>query len=243
MRGTATVMRPSSVSSSTVPPAPADTARSAASAASGDTIAAMICPPSKASSMRIESSDRAHHLGQDAVHGVGMDERNLEPEEPVPRFVVDQLDTLAREVGERRADVFDLVRDVMHAGPAVRQETADGRVVAGRCEQLDAVRADEDGGGLDALLLHALAVLDRRAEQLRVRGDRLVEIGHGEAEMMDPPDAHAAIVLGRFRDGTSTSSTSPYSTASAGVMKRSRSMSSSTCSGSRPEWRAMISAI
>src|SRR5678815_2300080 len=114
MRGTATVMRPSSVSSSTVPPAPADTARSAASAASGDTIAAMICPPSKASSMRIESSDRAHHLGQDAVHGVGMDERNLEPEEPAPRNLVDELGAGARQAREGRPHIVDLVRDVVH---------------------------------------------------------------------------------------------------------------------------------
>ena len=87
------------------------------------------------------------------------------------------------------------------------------------------------------------AMLERGAEEVRVRRDRLVQVCHGKADMMDPPGAHAAIVLGRFRGGTSTSSTSPYSTASAGVMKRSRSMSSRTCSVARPECRAMISAI
>jgi len=50
-----------------VPPELAVTARSTASAVAGDTIAAMICPPSKASSMRIESSARADHLREDAV--------------------------------------------------------------------------------------------------------------------------------------------------------------------------------
>src|SRR5512132_1737696 len=152
-------MRPSSVSSSTVPPAPAETARSTASAVAEDTIAAMICPPSKASSMRIESSDRAHHLGQDAVHGVGMDERDLEPEEPAPWLEIDQLGPVPLQIGERGADVVDLVCDVVHAGPALRQETAHRRVVARRREQLDAVGSEEHGGGLDALLLDPLAVL------------------------------------------------------------------------------------
>src|SRR6476646_3854756 len=115
-------MRPSSVSSSTAPPAPAVTARSTASAVSGDTIAAMICPPSKASSMRIESSGRAHHLGQDAVDGVGMDERDLEPEEPAPRNLVDQLGAGAREAGEGRPHVVDLVRHVVHPRPTHGQE-------------------------------------------------------------------------------------------------------------------------
>ena len=51
----------------------------------------MICPPSKASSMRMDSSGRGHHLGQDAVDGVGMDEGDLEPEEAAARALVDQL--------------------------------------------------------------------------------------------------------------------------------------------------------
>ena len=38
-------------------------------------------------------------------------------------------------------------------------------------------------------------------------------------------------------------STSPYSSASCGVMKRSRSMSFITWSTDWPEWREMISAI
>src|SRR4029079_3941889 len=119
MRGTTTVMRPSSVSRSTVPPALADTARSTASAVAGDTIAAMICPPSKASSMRIESSDRAHHLGQDAVDGVGMDERDLEPEQPASRNLVDQLGSRVLEAGKGRSDVVDLVGDEVHAPAAL----------------------------------------------------------------------------------------------------------------------------
>src|SRR4029079_7182081 len=122
------------------PPALADTARSTASAVAGDTIAAMICPPSKASSMRIESSDRAHHLGQDAVDGVGMDERDLQPEQPASRNLVDQLGFLVLEAGKGRSDVVDLVGDVVHARAALGEEAPDRRVVARRDEQLDPAR-------------------------------------------------------------------------------------------------------
>ena len=90
-----------------------------------------------------------------------MDERDLEAEHAAPRRLVDQLGAGAREVGERRADVVDLVRDVVHAGTALREEPADGRVVAERAEQLDAALADAHRRGLDALLLDALAVLER----------------------------------------------------------------------------------
>src|SRR4029079_16104541 len=126
-------MRPSSVSRSAVPPAPAVTAHSTASAVAGDTIAAMICPPSKASSMRIESSDRAHHLGQDAVDGVGMDERDLEPEQPAARNLVDQLGSRVLEAGKGRSDVVDLVGDVVHARPAPGEEAPDRPGLRTRC--------------------------------------------------------------------------------------------------------------
>ncbi len=172
-----------------------------------------------------------------------MDEGDLEAEQAATRLGVDQLGALPLEIGERRAHVRDLVGHVVHSRPPLREEAPDRRVLSRRCEELDAVGADEERRRLDTLLLDALAVLEDRAEQLRVRGYGLVEVCHGEPHVMDPPGAHAAIVLGRFPGGTSTSSTSPYSTASVGVMNRSRSMSSRTCSVARPEWRAMISAI
>ena len=75
-----------------------------------------------------------------------------------------------------------------------------------------------------------------------LRGFRF-EVLDGEAEVVDAAKAHAAIVVGRSRGGTRTSSTRPYSTASAGVMKRSRSMSSMTRSTGRPLCREMSSAI
>ena len=126
-----------------------------------------------------------------------MDERDLEAEHPAPRRLVDQLRAGAGEVGERGADVVHLVRDVMHSRPALREEAADGSVLAERSEQLDAALADADRRRLDALLLDALAVLERPAEEPRVRVDRAVEIVDGDADVVDR--ARAAIVVDRMR--------------------------------------------
>ena len=116
-------------------------------------------------------------------------------------------------------------------GPRLARKRPTGVSSPVGAEQLDPARADEDGGRLDALLGHGVAVLERRAEEPPVRLDRLVEIGHGEADVVDAPERHAAIatrpIVGA---GRGSSSTSPYSTASAGVMNRSRSMSSITVS-------------
>ena len=90
-----------------------------------------------------------------------MDERDLEPEEPAARCVVDQLGALGPQPGELCADVVDLERDVVHAGAAFREETSDRRVGPERAEQLDPALADAERRRLDALVLDALAVLER----------------------------------------------------------------------------------
>src|SRR5688500_4067396 len=238
-------MRPSSVSISTAPAAPALTARSTASAACGVTIAAMICPPSKASSIRTESSDRGHHLGQDAVDGVRMDECDLEPEQPAPRLLVDQLEPRSGQVAERGSDVVDDVGDVMHPRPALRDETPHRRVAAGCGEQLDSIRADEHGDRLDALLEELLAVLERPAEDVDVCDERLIEVVDRHAHVVDPAHSHAADATSPSTPdrGSSTPSIRPYATASDGVMNRSRSMSFITCSTARPQCWERISAI
>src|SRR5690242_19093342 len=102
----------------------------------------MIWPPSKPISMRTRSSATADDLREHAVNGVGMDERDLEPEQPAPRAFVDQFRALRGQLVERGADVVDLVGHVVHAGPALGEELPDRRVVAERGEQLDAVGAD-----------------------------------------------------------------------------------------------------
>jgi hypothetical protein len=66
------------------------------------------------------------------VHGVRMDERDLEAEEPAARPLVDELGARGGEVVERVGDALDLLGDVVHAGAAAGEEPANGRVVANR---------------------------------------------------------------------------------------------------------------
>lgn len=119
-----------------------------------------------------------------------MHERDLQAEHAAPRLLVDQLGACALELCERRANVRHLVGDVMHPGAAARDEPPDGRIVAERGEQLDAAVAESHRGGLDALVVHALAVLQPAAEHALVRGHRLVEIGDRKADVVNPARIH-----------------------------------------------------
>ena len=85
----------------------------------------------------------------------------------------------------------------MHAGAAAREKAADGRVFAGRREQLDAPVANHHGRGLDALVGHRGAVLERGAEQALVGRQRFVEVGDGDAEVMDAASDHEADAIRR----------------------------------------------
>ena len=109
-----------------------------------------------------------------------MDECDLEPEEPAPRALVDQLGALGGELVERGADVVDLEGDVVHPGPRLERNLPTGVSSPSAAEQLDPVRADAQRGGLDALLLDRLAVLELGAEKPFVGRERLVEIVDGD---------------------------------------------------------------
>ena len=124
-----------------------------------------------------------------------MDERDLEAEHPAPRRLVDQLGPGAGEMVKGGANVVHLIRDVVHARPALREEAADGRVLPEGSEELDAALADANRRRLDSLLLDALSMLERPAEEPRVRVDRAVEVVNGDADVVDRARRdHAAIV-------------------------------------------------
>src|SRR5690242_33311 len=148
-----------------------------ASASADSALTSMLsdCPPSKPISIRTWSAMR-HHLRENAVDGIRMDERDLETEQPLVRLLVDELCPFALQRLERRVDVRDLERHVMHAGPALREEPAHGAVLLERAQELDTTRADEHGRRLDALLRHGRAVLELGAEQPLVGAERLVEV-------------------------------------------------------------------
>ena len=119
-----------------------------------------------------------------------MDECDLEPEEAVPRGLVDQLGPLGREPPELREDILDLVGDMVHSRTAVCEELANGCLLTERGEQLDPARAHEHRCGLDTLFLDPGSVLEFGAEQALVRVERVVQVVDGDAEMMDAAGTH-----------------------------------------------------
>jgi hypothetical protein len=128
-----------------------------------------------------------------------MDEGDLETEHAPARSLVDQLGTLVREMREGGVEVLDLIRDVVHPRAALREEATDGRVLAEGAQQLEPALAHADGRRLDALLLHARALLDPGAEEALVRVERAVEIFDGQADVMDGARrVHVAIVFERL---------------------------------------------
>src|SRR6266542_3404933 len=186
------VYRPSSDSIANPPSSAWPSERSSSSTAPTSTTAPITWPPSKPISIRTRSSANADDLREDAVDGVGMDEGNLEAEEPAPRALVDQLGAACRQLVERSADVFDFDRKMVQPRTAAGEELADRRLLAEGGEQLDAAAADAHGRRLDALLGDGLAVLEPGAEESVVRGQRRVEIVDGDAEVMDSARLHAA---------------------------------------------------
>ena len=114
-----------------------------------------------------------------------MDERELEPEETAAGNRIDELGTRGGELVERRPEVVRLQRDMVHSRATTGEKATDGSVVFGRRHELEPALPHEERRGLDALLDELLPALETRAEERRVRGDRLVEVGDGDAEMVD----------------------------------------------------------
>jgi hypothetical protein len=119
-----------------------------------------------------------------------VDERDLRPEQPRARPLVDQVHACGGEPIELGGDVVDTVGDVVQARPTAREEAADGRLGPERPEQLDPVAADAERARLDALVGHDVAVLDHGAEEQRVRLDRPVEVVDGDANVVDLEGGH-----------------------------------------------------
>ena len=124
------------------------------------------------------------------MHGVRMDERDLEPEEALPRCLVDQLGSGRDEVLEHSRNVVGLERDVMHAWASLGEEAPDRRVLTRGFEELDPALAHEERGRHDTLVLEHVAALQARLEEALVRRDGLFEVGYGNADVMDTADPH-----------------------------------------------------
>lgn len=119
-----------------------------------------------------------------------MHERNLEPEHPLPRHLVDQVGTVRCELGDRGPYVSHLIGDVVHPRPACGEKPPDGRIAAERREELDPALAHTDRRRLDALIVDAGAMLEPPAEEALIRAHGLVEVGNCDTDMVDPPRFH-----------------------------------------------------
>ena len=126
-----------------------------------------------------------------------MNEGDLEPEHAAARLRVDQLGTELGEIVDCRPDVVDPIGDVVHPRAAAREEPAYGRVAAERRQKLDTAVPDPDRCSLDALVLDPCAMLEPAAEQPLVGADRLVEVGDGDSDVVDPSYLHAGDATGR----------------------------------------------
>jgi outer membrane lipoprotein-sorting protein len=88
---------------------------------------------------------------------------------------------------------------VVHPGPALREETADGGVLAESAQKLEPAFADADGRGLDSLLLDARATLEPGAEETPVGVERAVEILDRQTDVMyRARRLHVAMVFERL---------------------------------------------
>jgi hypothetical protein len=128
------------------------------------------------------------------VYGVGMDECDLEPEQARPWDLVDELGSLCLQVQESLAHVRGLERDVVHCLTSPPQEAADGRVLPRRREELHAAVSHEEGCCFDPLGGQRVTKLHAGPEQPLVGRDRLVEILHGNPDMVNTADFHAAML-------------------------------------------------
>jgi hypothetical protein len=105
-----------------------------------------------------------------------MDKCHLEAEEPLARPLVDQSGSRTGQLGQRRIEVADLVRNVMHARAALGKEAADRRIVGERLEELHPPAADLQRSRAHALGSDSRAMFDLCPEEALVRGEGFVEI-------------------------------------------------------------------
>ena len=89
----------------------------------------------------------------------------------------------AAKLFDRLVHVVGLERDVMHPRPAFREEPPYVRVLARGGDELDAAVAHEERRGDDTLLAQRVTTFEPGAEEPLVHRDRLIQIGHRDAEM------------------------------------------------------------
>src|SRR3954453_5312475 len=117
-----------------------------------------------------------------------MQESDLRLPDAGARRLVDQPQALVAQPPQDGLDVVDLVGPVVQARAALGEELADRRIVVERGEQLDMVLPHVQQRRLDALRLHGLTVHQGEPISVDVEVDRLLEVAHREADVVDAPE-------------------------------------------------------
>jgi len=129
-------------------------------------------------------------LDEDTECGLRVHERDGVAAATWSRGLVDEPDALAAQVVQGVLHGVDSEADVMQPRAVLREVLRDGGIVAGGLQQLDEDAADIEHGFLDAIGFDALAILGRQAEGPLVEGQRLVEVLHGDGDLVDPGHGH-----------------------------------------------------
>ena len=114
-----------------------------------------------------------------------MEERNEPACRATPRACVEQPKSEPGKPFEGLLHVVDRVGDVVQATTAFRKEVRDLRVATRAAKQLDTRAADLEHHRLDAVGFDAIAVRRRRIGQALILGNGSVEVGHGDADVVD----------------------------------------------------------
>ncbi len=131
---------------------------------------------------------------------LGWTKLTREPEVPRRGSSYSSRRPRARRTSATASTSLDPVGDLLDAGAGAVEELRDRGVGGERREQLDARAgvADRDHRLADALLLVGLLVHDLHAEGVAVERDRLVEVGHGDADVVDGREQVAGEASGRL---------------------------------------------
>src|SRR5690606_7001992 len=141
------------------------------------------------------SSGRAVRLLLDqfderAEGGLRVDEGHRRPPAARAGLLVDDPPTLGLDRLEGGRAVVDPVADVVEALAAALQELGDGRVGAGRGEELHVAVRDLEQRLLDAVGLDHLPVVDLGAEGVAVVRDGGLEVVDGDGDVVDLGQEH-----------------------------------------------------
>jgi uncharacterized cupin superfamily protein len=135
-------------------------------------------------------------LGEHPAGRFRVQERHAAASDADAGLLVDQAKARGSHGLEARLDVVRPVRHMVKAGSAPREELPDSRVRAERPQQLHVGVAHAEQHGLDALLLHGLAVLERHAEPLAVERDGLVKVLDGHSYVINASEHGVSRIRG-----------------------------------------------